>query len=79
MVKWRKNKLNNNPKPTKIIRSIATQQNEEENVVKEELQFANDATQFHTFKKVKYIMPKIPKTKEQPARYMTPSTRIMAP
>ncbi len=24
-------------------------------------------------------MPKIPKTKEQPARYMTPSTRIMAP
>jgi hypothetical protein len=27
------------------------QQNEEENVVKEELQFANDVAQFHTSKK----------------------------
>jgi len=55
------------------------QQNEEENVVKEELQFANDVTQFHTLKKVQYIMPQIPKTKERPTRYMTPFATIMEP
>jgi hypothetical protein len=55
------------------------QQNEEENVAKEKLQFANDAMQFHTSKRIQYIMPQIPKIEEQPARYMTPSATIMEP
>jgi hypothetical protein len=51
----------------------------EENVVKEELQFVNDATQFHTFEKVQYTMPQIPRIKECPTRYMTPFATIMEP
>jgi hypothetical protein len=31
------------------------QHNEEENVIKEELQFVNNVVQFHTPKRVKYI------------------------
>jgi hypothetical protein len=40
------------------------QHNEEENVVKEELQFVNNAVQFHTPKRVKYIIPRISRTKK---------------
>jgi hypothetical protein len=44
------------------------QHNEEKNVIEEELQFANDAMQFHTPKRVRYVMPRIPKIEEQLAR-----------
>jgi hypothetical protein len=49
------------------------------NVVKEELLFVNDATQFCILKVVQYIMPKIPKIEEQPTRYMTLSIVVMEP
>jgi hypothetical protein len=45
------------------------QQNEKENVVEKKLQFANDATQFHTPKIVQYTMPRIPKIEEELVGY----------
>jgi hypothetical protein len=55
------------------------QQNEDENVIKGELPFASDAKQFHTLEKLQHTMPKIPRTKEQLARYKMLSIAIMKP
>ncbi len=55
------------------------QQNGNENVAEGEQAFTSDAMQFHTLEIVQYTMPRIPKTKEWPARYKTPFVTIMEP
>ncbi len=40
---------------------VTMQQNEEENVIEEKLQFVNDVMQFHTLEIIQYIMPIIPR------------------
>jgi hypothetical protein len=54
-------------------------QNEDENIMEGELLFTSDAKQFHTLEKIMYTMPRIPMTKERPARYRTSSVTIMKP
>jgi hypothetical protein len=55
------------------------QQNEEENVVEEELQFANVVTQFHTLEIVQYIMSITPETEERHVGYKTLFITVMEP
>jgi hypothetical protein len=43
------------------------------------LLFASDAMKFHTLEIIQYTMPRMPKTKEQLARYKTSSIAIMEP
>lgn len=58
---------------------LTMQQNEKKKLIEEELMFVNDVMQFYIPKRIQNIMPRIPKTKEQPIGYKMLSTTIMEP